>query len=108
MPVSGSRPVYRPEQIEFLNDLGRPKTKQLPDRGRDAALGHRSGSEGLHQETDRLGISDRVGQLYLTTLRQPGCHNIFGDVTGHVAGAAVDFGWVFAGEGTTAVPAHST
>src|SRR5437588_10226023 len=56
---------------------------------------------------DRLGYTNGVSKLDFTAVSQLRSHNIFCDVSAHIAGRAVYFGWIFAAERATAMPAHA-
>src|SRR5213083_2097846 len=56
---------------------------------------------------DRLCYTDSVSKLDFTAVSQPCSHNIFCDVSAHVAGRAVYFGWIFAAERPSAMTAHA-
>ena len=50
-----------------------------------------------------MGLADRVGDLHLAALGQPGGDHVLGDPAHRVGGRAVDLGRVLAGEGAAAV-----
>src|SRR5690606_18258018 len=60
---------------------------------------------GIDTDADRIGHTDRVGQLHFAVGRQTGGDQVLGDVAGHVRGRAVDLGRVLAAEGAAAVTA---
>jgi len=62
---------------------------------------------GVNHYADRVGYADGVAELYFAGVGQAGGHDILGDITGHIAGGAVNLGWVFAAEGPAAVSAAS-
>jgi hypothetical protein len=63
------------------------------------------GALGRDEHAGRLGHADRVAELHLADLGQPGRDDVLGDVAGHVRGGAVDLCRVLAGERAAAVPA---
>ena len=66
-----------------------------------------AGAEGIHHDGNRLGYADGVGQLHFGARGQTGRDDVLGDIAGHVAGGAVYFRGVLAGEGAAAVTAHA-
>ena len=64
-----------------------------------------AGAEGVDPDRDRLDDADRVGELHLDALGDPGRHQVLGHVPGHVAGRAVDLRRILPREGAAAVPA---
>src|SRR5262245_54276822 len=107
MPVRRGLPVDRPAQLQRLNNpLGR-ELEVFAHQLFQFLFADPAGAEGVHQDADRLGYSDGVGQLDFAAVGQAGSHNVFGDVTGHVAGRTVNFGRVFAAECAAAVAAHA-
>ena len=79
--------------------------KAIPEHLLDFFFGDLSGSERIDHQRDRLGDSDRVGQLNLGALCDSRGHDILGQIPGHVRGASIHLGRVFAGKSAAAVMA---
>ena len=62
-------------------------------------------SEGVNH---RLGFSDGIGQRHLAPAAQPGGHEVFGDVAGHICPGTVHLGGVLPGKGAATMGREHT
>src|SRR5688572_8765209 len=79
----------------------------LVDELGDAAARDLLGAEGLDHHRDRVSDADRVGDLDLAAVREPGGDHVLGDPARGVGGRAVDLRRVLAGERAAAVAGHA-
>ena len=70
-------------------------------------VAHHAGAERVDAHRDRIGITDRVGELDFRARRQTRGDDVLGHVTAHVSRAAIHLGRVLAAERAAAVPAHA-
>src|SRR6185437_6139709 len=70
---------------------------------RQLAIGKLACTEGGYHDARRLSDSDCIRDLDLATRGEPGGDDVLGDVTRSIGRGTVDFGRIFAGEGTSAV-----
>src|SRR5260221_1210723 len=105
MAVSGCLLINRPAKIERFDDRLRRERKILANELGDFFFGNRASAERVHHHGDGLGDADRIGELNFSAAGEAGGDDVLGDVAGHVAGRAVYFGRILAGEGATAVTA---
>src|SRR5438046_5676626 len=68
---------------------------------------HLTGTERVHQNAHRISHADRIRQLNLDAVGQPGSHNVLGNVPRHVSRRAVYLGRILAAESAAAVPTHA-
>ena len=95
------------EKSEGIDDASGFEVENFADAFGDDFLIDGSGAERIDEDADGFSDADGVGELDFTFFGEPCGDDIFGDVACHVAGGAVDFGGVFAGEGATAVTSHT-
>ena len=105
--VVGGLGIDRAEEVELLDDVSWLEGEHGEDGVEDFVVADGAGAEGVDVDTDGKGVTDGVGELDFALGGETGGDDVFGDPAAHVGGAAVDFGGVFAGEGTTAVTAHA-
>ena len=84
-----------------------PQVEHLADGGDDPLLGHVRGAERLRRKADGLRGADRVGDLQLEPVREPGRDGVLRDPAHRVRGGAVDLRRVLAAERAAAVPARA-
>jgi hypothetical protein len=97
----------RPPEVEGLDDPAGRQVEDLADRLRQPRIGQLARSHRVHEERHGLGDPDRVGDLQLAAVGEPGGHDVLGHVPHHVGGRAVDLARVLAAEGAAAVPRHA-
>src|SRR5260370_38940963 len=107
VPVRCGLFVDRTALRQGLDNPFRRELEVFPDKLFQPVLGDFTGVERVDQNTDRVGHADGVSELDFATVRQPGGHNILGNVAGHVAGGTVNLGRIFAAESAAAVTAHA-
>jgi len=107
MTVVGSLAIDGAKQIELFDDLGGLETENFPDRALQFFLVHLSGAESINADAYRFGMTDGIGELNFTSVRQAGCDDILRHPASHVSGATIHFRWVFSGKRATAVTSHS-
>src|SRR5947207_15886700 len=95
--------IDRTTEIEVAKDGGRTEVEVLAHELLDPAHGDRRRSERLDEHRHRMGDADRVGDLDLAALGEPGRDDVLRDVAGRVGGRAVDLRRVLARERTAAV-----
>src|SRR6266516_2355962 len=104
--VCGRLRVDRAKQVQVPDDRRRAEIEDLEHGLLDLPGRHLLGAEALDEEADRLRLADRVGDLRLAPVRQPGRDDVLGDPAHGVGGAAVHLGGILAGERAAAVPGH--
>src|SRR5580704_3850642 len=98
-------PVYRAAQVERLdNALGR-QLEECANHFGDLRIRDSARAESVCHYGNGLGDADGIGQLDFYFRGQAGGYEILRDVARHVAGGAVNFCGVFAGQSATAVTA---
>ena len=80
-----------------------PQVELLAARSCQLASGSLAGAEGLDHQRHRVGDADRVGDLDLAAIGEPGGDHVLGDVAGRVGGRAVHLRGVLAREAAAAV-----
>ena len=106
--VGGGLLVDRPVQVQLAcGTMPGRRSKCSCDQLRDLGVGILLGAEGLDHQRDRVGDADRVGDLDLAAVGEPGGDHVLGHVARHVGGRAVDLRGVLAGEGAAAVAGHA-
>src|SRR4029077_6421751 len=103
VPVGGRLAEDLWVQGEVAAEGTRAEVELRFDQAGDLRVGQGAGAEGLDHQRDRAGDADRVGDLNLTALGEPGGDDVLGDVARRVSGRAIDLGRVLAGEGAAAV-----
>ena len=107
MTVVGGLRVDRAEEVELLDDVSRLEGEHFEDGGEDLVVADGAGAEAVDVDAHRKRVADGVGELHFALRGEAGGDDVLGDPAAHVGGAAVHFGRIFAGEGTTAVTAHA-
>ncbi len=107
MTVVGGLRVDGAEEVELLYDVSRLEGEHGEDGVEDFVVADGAGAEGVDVDADWQRVTDGVGELDFALGGEAGGDDVFGDPAAHVGGAAVHFGGVFAGEGTTTVTAHA-
>ena len=64
-------------------------------------------AESVDPHAHRLSHADCISQLYLGLVGQPRCHNVLGDVAGHISRRTVHLGRILAAESAAAVTARA-
>src|ERR1700722_12477887 len=105
MSVGGGRAINRALEIERFDYAGGAEIEHLAQGCGELLLGNDSGVESIDQQRDGLGHADRVCHLYFAFAGESGRDHIFRDVTGHVAGRAIDLARVLARERASAMTA---
>ena len=62
------------------------------------------GVKSLHRYGERCGFPNHIRNLNFQAVGDARRHQIFGNISAHISGAAVDFGGVFTGESAAAMP----
>lgn len=91
MAVRGGLFVNRPKQIQVVDDRRRSKIENFGHGLGDLLFGEPAGTKRFHQNAHRAGDADRIGDLHLATIGDPGGNDIFGDPAGGVRAGAIDF-----------------
>ncbi len=105
--VVGGLRVDWAEQVELLHDVGWLEGEDFKHSVEDFAVVDGAGAEGINVDAHRKRVTDGVGELHFALRGEAGCNDVFRDPATHVGGAAIHFGRIFAGEGTTTVTAHA-
>src|SRR5260370_4554330 len=105
MPVSSRWTIDGPSQVQTLDDAARRELKHGANQIGHLFVRDRTGVEGVDHNRDRLGYSDRVGELHLGAAGESGRDQILGHVAGHVAGRAVHLGRILARKRSAAMAA---
>src|SRR5262245_48376465 len=105
--VVGRLRIDRAQQVQLLDDIGRLEAENFAHGEFDAFVGNLAGAESSHANRNGLRMTDGVGELNFRARGEAGRDDVFGNVTAHVSGAAIDFGGIFAGESAAAVPPHA-
>src|SRR6201984_2863008 len=107
MAVGGRVLVNWTAQIEGFNDRFGGELESFAHDFGDFFFWNGGGAEAVYHHGNGLRYTDGVGELDFCFGGEAGGDDVFGDVTRHVAGRAVHFGWIFAGESAAAVTAVS-
>src|SRR5579863_4135867 len=102
--VGRGRLVDRAAQVQVTQDGAGAKVEVLLHQLDDRLTGDLLGAERLHEQRQRAGDADRVGDLDLGAVGEAGRDDVLGDVPRGVGGRAVHLGRVLAGERPAAVP----
>src|SRR5438445_7175857 len=108
MTVVGCFAIDRSKQIELLDDLGWLEIENFPDGALQFFFVHLAGAEGVHAHAHGLGMTNGVGELNFTSVRQTRCDDILRHPAPHVSSAAIHLCWVFSGKRAAAVTSHPT
>src|SRR5262245_33328143 len=65
-------------------------------------------TERVDTNTERLRMTNRIGELHFAFSGQTCRHHVFRNPTSHVSSAAIHFARIFSRERAAAVPTHST
>src|SRR5699024_5691542 len=106
--VSSRLGVDRTQQVQVSYKRGRTQIEDLHDGLLDHLRGHLLGSEGLDEHTDRVRLSDGVGDLDLDAIGELGRDDVLGHPARGVGGRTVHLRRVLAGEGTTTMTGVTT
>ena len=107
MSIGRRLPVDRAAKLEVADDRTWPQIEVFVDQFFDLFIADLARAEGLDVDTQWLGHADGVGELDFAAVGEAGGDDVFGNPSGCVGTAAVDFGAVFAAEGAATVPAHA-
>src|SRR3954454_418827 len=108
MAVGRRLAVDRAGEVEVADDRRRPEVEQLPHGLVDLLGIDRRCPERLDHERHGMRGADRIGDLQLAPLRQPGRNDVLRDVARHVRRRSVDLRRVLARERAPAVRRHAT
>src|SRR5215471_14801091 len=103
VPVGGRLLVDRAAEVQVLDDAGGREVEVASDHRLELRRGHLAGAIGLDHDRDRIRYADRVGHLYLRSLRETRPDDVLRHVTGHVARGSVDLRRILPGEGAAPV-----
>src|SRR6202011_4046237 len=95
------------QQIELLDDFGRLESENFANSALQFLVIQLPGAECIYAYTHRFRMSDGIGKLHFTTIRQSGSDHVFGNPASHVSGTAVHLARIFARECPAAVTPHS-
>src|SRR5579859_2880644 len=98
VPVRRGLRVDRAAQVEIAQDRGRAQVEVLADEVDDVRHGNRLGAERLDENRHRMRDADRVRDLDLAALREPGRDDVLRDVARRVCSRPVDLRRVLARE----------
>src|SRR5215208_4573031 len=99
--------IDRAVQPEVVAEGAGPQVEVLAHELRDLRAADLLRAERLHHQRDGVRDADRIGDLHLAALREPGRDDVLGDVAGGIRGGAVDLARVLAREGAAAVAGHA-
>ncbi len=105
--VVGGLRVDRAEEVELLHDVGWLEGEDLQHSVEDLVVADGAGAKAVDVDAHRKRVTDGVGELHFALRGEAGGDDVLGDPATHVGSAAIHFGRVFAGEGTTTVTAHA-
>ena len=103
--VAGGLLVDGTLQAQVLDDATRGEREVLAHQFGDVILGDDGGVLSADGDADRVGDADGVGKLHFGAGGETRGDDVLGDVSAHVAGAAVDLDGVLAAERAAAVGA---
>ena len=90
-------------QLKLPNDTGQAEVKMLRYQRRNGVIWDGARVKGLHLNTDRTCLTDRVAQLHFTLVRQARRYDILRGIPGSIGANAIDACRVLAAERRTAV-----
>src|SRR5690606_31486058 len=105
--VRGSWRVDRLAQLEVVDDRRGAQVEYLADGALQSLIGHLAGAERVDRDRHRLGDANRVRDLDLAAIRQPGLDDVLGDPACCVCRGTIDLARVLARECTAPVPGHA-
>ncbi len=105
--VGGGGAVDGASEIEAFDDAGGFGGEDLGDHDAEFFFGDGAGAEGIDHDRDGFSDADGVGELNFAAGGEASGNDVFGDVSGHVCGGAVDFAGVFSGESAATVTSHA-
>lgn len=105
--VGGGGAVDGASEIEAFDDTGGFGGEDLGDHEAEFFFGDGAGAEGIDHDGDGFSDADGVGELNFAAGGEASGNDVFGDVSGHVCGGAVDFAGVFSGESAATVASHA-
>src|ERR1051325_5628198 len=95
--------IYRPAQIQTLDDAARRQFEMIAHELRYRRLANASGAFSVHEHRDRIGNADRVGELDRATIRESRGNDVLRHVARHVSRGTIDLRRIFSGEGAAAM-----
>src|SRR3954469_11173182 len=101
--VRGGLRIDRAPQVEIAQDRGRPQVEVLAHELLDLRDGNRLRAERLDENRHRLRDADRIRDLHLAAIGEPGRDDILRDIARRIRGRAVDLRRVLARERAAAV-----
>src|SRR6266513_2799572 len=107
MTVVGCFAIDRTKQIELLDDFCRFEVENFPDRPLKFFFVDFAGTESIDADANGLGMTDGVGELNFTSIRQTGGHDILRYPAAHVSRATIYLRGILSGKRAAAVPSHS-
>src|SRR4051794_4558133 len=111
MAVSGGRGVDRLIEAEMGADAARRELPELGDaayRRLDLIVADAAGAVGVDIKRQRLGNTNRVGELDGAALGKAGGDDVLGKIARRISGRAVDLRWVFPRESAATVRGCTT
>src|SRR5208282_1740664 len=94
-------------QVEALDDAPGGEGEVLADEFGQLGGTELAGAECVHQDADRLGDADGVGELDFCLVGEAGGDDVFGDVAREVSRGAIHLGRVFTRKSSAAVTARA-
>src|SRR5437762_9643072 len=107
MAVIGCLPIDRAKEIQLLNDFRRFEVENFPDCPLKFFFVDFAGTESIDADANGLGMTDGVGELNFTSIRQTGGHDILHYPAAHVSRATIYLRGILSGKRAAAVPSHS-
>ena len=101
--VAGSLEIDRALEVQILDDLRGLERKDLADPIRKSCGVGGSRSKRVHRDADRIGHTNRIGELHFALFGQTRRYDVFSDVPRHVRRRTIDLARIFSAEGSAAV-----
>ena len=108
MTISGRCLINRAAQVQITDDCARTQIEMGVDQLFQLCRTVFAAAKRFHIDAQWMGNANRVSNLHFATVSQASGDDVFGNPTGRIRRAAVNFGAIFAAERATAVPSHAT
>src|SRR5215510_7742016 len=103
MTVGRGGLIYRPAQIQTLDNAAWRQLEVIAHKLRQRAFTNASRSFGIHEHGNRIRNADGVSKLDRATISESRSDDVLGNITRHVSCRAIDLRRIFSRESTATV-----